>query len=137
MNSNALLKFLNKLWQFFDLALKLLEIWSGLKISHREKDWKSSRLRFRSWTLLISGSFSCPGIGSPSLLHQNKQIEYIFPLKFSMKFFEVLREILAHCWTHTWYLSRAPRACSCKFFLAGVNFYSLTQKIGNLLCILP
>ena len=51
---------------------------------------------------------------------------------------------------HTWYLSRTPRICSCKFFLAGVNFYRfnaknwqfivyfavITQKIGNLLCIL-
>ena len=51
---------------------------------------------------------------------------------------------------HTWYLSRAPRACLCKFFLAGVNFYRFnaknwqftvyfavtTQKIGNFLCIL-
>ena len=65
---------------------------------------------------------------------------------------------LAECWTyrrhivcgHTWYLSRVPRACSCKFFLAGVNFCRfnaknwqftvyfavITQKIGNLLCIL-
>ena len=51
---------------------------------------------------------------------------------------------------HTWYLSRAPRAYGCKFFSAGVNFYRfnaknwqftvyfavITQKIGNLLCIL-
>ena len=51
---------------------------------------------------------------------------------------------------HTWYLSRTPRTCSCKSFLAGVNFYRftaknwqftvyfavLTQKIGNFLCIL-
>ena len=58
---------------------------------------------------------------------------------------------------HTWYLSRTPRIYSCKFFLAGVNFYrfnsknwhfrqilrekvaffiDLTRKIGNLLCIL-
>ena len=29
---------------------------------------------------------------------------------------------------HTWYLSRAPRACSCKFFLAGVNFYRFNAK---------
>ena len=52
---------------------------------------------------------------------------------------------------HTSYLSRAPRIYSCKFFLAGVNFFRfnakiwqftvyfavITQKIGNLLCILP
>ena len=51
---------------------------------------------------------------------------------------------------HTWYLSRTPRIYSCKFFLAGVNFYRfnaknwqfsvyfavITQKIGNFLCIL-
>ena len=51
---------------------------------------------------------------------------------------------------HTWYLSRAPRAYPCKFFLGGVNFYRfnvknwqftvyfavITQKIGNFLCIL-
>ena len=51
---------------------------------------------------------------------------------------------------HTSYLSRTPRTCPCKFFLAGVNFYRFntknwqfsvyfavrTQKIGNLLCIL-
>ena len=51
---------------------------------------------------------------------------------------------------HTSYLSREPRVYSCKFFLAGVNFYRfnaknwqftvyfavITQKIGNLLCIL-
>ena len=51
---------------------------------------------------------------------------------------------------HTWYLSRTPRTCSCKFFWAGVNFYRfnaknwqftvyfavITQKIGNFLCIL-
>ena len=29
---------------------------------------------------------------------------------------------------HTSYLSRAPRACSCKFFLAGVNFYRFNAK---------
>ena len=55
-------------------------------------------------------------------------------------------------WTvnHTSYLSRNPWEFSCKFFLAGVNFYRsnaknwqftvyfavITQKIGNLLCIL-
>ena len=52
---------------------------------------------------------------------------------------------------HTSYLSRKPREFSCKFFLAGVNFFRfnakiwhftvyfavITQKIGNLLCILP
>ena len=51
---------------------------------------------------------------------------------------------------HTSYLSRKPREFSSKFFLAGVNFYRfnaknwqftvhfavITQKIGNLLCIL-
>ena len=51
---------------------------------------------------------------------------------------------------HTWYLSLAPWAYPCKFFLAGVNFYRfnannlqftvyfavITQKIGILLCIL-
>ena len=51
---------------------------------------------------------------------------------------------------HTSYLSRAPQVYSCKFFLAGVNFYRfnaknwqftvyfavITQKIGNFLCIL-
>ena len=51
---------------------------------------------------------------------------------------------------HTWYLSRTPRTYSCKFFLAGVIFFRfnrkiwqftvyfavITQKIGNLLCIL-
>ena len=25
-------------------------------------------------------------------------------------------------WLHTWYLSRSPRTCPCKFFLAGVIF---------------
>ena len=54
-----------------------------------------------------------------------------------------------HC-RHTSYLSQTPRIYSCKFFLAGVNFYRfnaknwqftvyfavITQKIGNLLCIL-
>ena len=61
------------------------------------------------------------------------------------------------CWragvavvVHTWYLSRSPRTCQCKLFLAGVNFYRfnaknwqfivyfavITQKIGNFLCIL-
>ena len=29
---------------------------------------------------------------------------------------------------HTWYLSRAPRAYPCKFFLAGVNFYRFIAK---------
>ena len=52
--------------------------------------------------------------------------------------------------SHTWYLSRAPRAYPYKFCLAGVNFYRfyaknwqftvyfavITQKNGNLLCIL-
>ena len=51
---------------------------------------------------------------------------------------------------HTWYLSRTPRIYSCKFFLAGVNFYRfyaknwqfnvyfavIMQKNCNLLCIL-
>ena len=51
---------------------------------------------------------------------------------------------------HTSYLSRTPRIYSCKFFLARVNFFRfnakiwqftvyfavITQKIGNLLCIL-
>ena len=51
---------------------------------------------------------------------------------------------------HTSYLSRTPRTHSCKFFLTGVNFYRfnaknwqftvyfavITQKIGDLLCIL-
>ena len=51
---------------------------------------------------------------------------------------------------HTWYLSLAPWAYPCKFFLAGVNFYRfnannlqftvyfavITQKIGNFLCVL-
>ena len=31
---------------------------------------------------------------------------------------------------HTSYLSRTPRICSCKFFLAGVNFTDLTRKIA-------
>ena len=30
--------------------------------------------------------------------------------------------------SHTWYLSRAPRACSCNLFLAGVNFYRFNAK---------
>ena len=29
---------------------------------------------------------------------------------------------------HTWYLSRLLRACPCKFFLAGVNFYRFNTK---------
>merc|ERR1711952_179373 len=29
---------------------------------------------------------------------------------------------------HTSYLSRTPRICSCKFFLAGVNFYRFNAK---------
>ena len=29
---------------------------------------------------------------------------------------------------HTWYLSRTPRTCLCKFFLAGVNFYRFNAK---------
>ena len=29
---------------------------------------------------------------------------------------------------HTWYLSRTPRICSCKFFLVGVNFYRFNAK---------
>ena len=29
---------------------------------------------------------------------------------------------------HTWYLSRTPRTYSCKFFLAGVNFYRFNAK---------
>ena len=29
---------------------------------------------------------------------------------------------------HTWYLSRTPRVYSCKFFLAGVNFYRFTAN---------
>ena len=29
---------------------------------------------------------------------------------------------------HTWYLSREPRVYSCKFFLAGVNFYRFNAK---------
>ena len=51
---------------------------------------------------------------------------------------------------HTSYLSRTPRIYSCKYFLAGVIFFRfnakiwqftvyfavITQKIGNLLCIL-
>ena len=55
------------------------------------------------------------------------------------------------CIWHTSYLSRTPRINSCNFFLAGVNFFrfnakiwqftvyfaEITQKIGNLLCILP
>ena len=31
--------------------------------------------------------------------------------------------------THTSYLSRTPRIYSCKFFLAGVNFYRFNAKI--------
>ena len=31
-------------------------------------------------------------------------------------------------WQHTWYLSRSPRTCPCKFFLAGVNFYRFNAK---------
>ena len=30
--------------------------------------------------------------------------------------------------THTWYLSQAPRAYPCKFFLASVNFYRFNAK---------
>ena len=58
-----------------------------------------------------------------------------------------MRQIL----NHTSYLSWAHERGSCKFFVAGVNFYRfnaknwqftvyfavITQKIGNLLCILP
>ena len=35
-----------------------------------------------------------------------------------------------YSWTnaHTSYLSREPRVYSCKFFLAGVNFYRLTEE---------
>ena len=65
-----------------------------------------------------------------------------------------LGEKIFHNWNiklvHTWYLSRAHERGSCKIFLAGVNFYRfnaknwqftvyfavITQKIGNLLCIL-
>ena len=31
-------------------------------------------------------------------------------------------------WVHTLYLSRKPREFSCKFFLAGVNFYRFNAK---------
>ena len=31
-------------------------------------------------------------------------------------------------WLHTWYLSREPWEFSCKFFLAGVNFYRFNAK---------
>ena len=32
------------------------------------------------------------------------------------------------CQSHTWYLSRTPWIYSCKFFLAGVNFYRFNAK---------
>ena len=54
-----------------------------------------------------------------------------------------MTRICCHCTKttqtfHTWYLSRSPRTCPCKFFLAGVHFYRFNaKKIGNLLCILP
>ena len=72
--------------------------------------------------------------------------------QISHVFFKIPKNIATafFVWYHTWYLSRAPRACSCKIFLAGVIFYIfnaknwqftvyfavITQKIGNLLCIL-
>ena len=72
---------------------------------------------------------------------------------FLMAFFFFNIKLISKIWTdysHTSYLSRKPREFSCKFFLASVNFYRfnaknwqftvyfavITQKIGNLLCIL-
>ena len=54
---------------------------------------------------LLSNNFDCSQI--------------VFGWVCSPIFFSVL---------HTWYLSRTPRIYSCKFFLAGVNFYRFNAK---------
>ena len=41
---------------------------------------------------------------------------------------EYVSALLLFAMEHTWYLSRSPRTCSCKFFLAGVNFYRFNAK---------
>ena len=91
------------------------------------------------WTLLVEklSSHSTYYCLSTSKSHSQSYISPTWIVGFSSP-------------SHTWYLSREPREFSCKFFLAGVNFYRfnaknwqftvyfavITQKIGNLLCIL-
>ena len=111
--------------------------------------------------LVVSDNWISPSFNSLGIL----DLHPIFPIFHQSasdiknpihKSFISRMQILAHrtgpryTSIHTWYLSRAYERGSWKFFLAGVNFYRfnaknwqftvyfavITQKIGNLLCIL-
>ena len=57
-------------------------------------------------------------IATKMLRSWNLYISFIPPKSFRWRFRHLT--LLQH---HSWYLSREPRVYSCKYFLAGVNFY--------------
>ena len=60
----------------------------------------------------------------PQVCHLSTAIENCLLIRFGLS-----QNISIHaCCSHTWYLSWAPRAYPCKFFLAGVNFYRFNAK---------
>ena len=103
--------------------------------------------------------YCCPGGVEPQNMRREPEVNWILGKLRCWKRF-IIAELhgltenpppFQFLFKHTWYLSRTPRVYSCKFFLAGVNFYRfnaknwqftvyfavITQKNGNLLCILP
>ena len=50
------------------------------------------------------------------------------PSRYSQRLKRNRHSVFTSMLIHTWYLSRTPRICSCKFFLAGVNFYRFNAK---------
>ena len=74
--------------------------------------------------LLWLGYHACPILSNISSTRRisSSTLFYIFSFAW---FYEILA--LSSLF-HTSYLSRTPRTCPCKFFLAGVNFYRFNAK---------
>ena len=100
---------------------------SQCKLSSLSPSDKVDTFWRRGWRVLPLWGFSTWCCSPPPCLSSPTRGSRIYIVKSAILFFE--RFFWFFVWNkHTWYWSRAPRACSCKFFLAGVNFYRFNAK---------
>ena len=100
----------------------------GLRRKRRREKEKEENI----WRRIINGD-----VDDKQLVKQDKVNKADSAFYLLDNSFDQSKSMVKLVRAHTSYLSRKPREFSCKFFLAGVIFTDLTQKIGNLLCILP
>ena len=95
--------------------------------------WQEGRGREGGRETVVEAGFEMPQSFKWNIVLKRKsflvslKFLHIFTLTAEMLFFFGISKGL-WSYSHTWYLSREPREFSCKFFLAGVNFYRFNAK---------